>query len=194
MAEITVGEWSCLKTERFVLRKWEPSDLDDLAAMNADPQVMEFYPSVLSRAESGKMLARYIDAQEQKGFCFSVIAEKGTGRFFGYCGLKVPGYQDQLSFGPCVEIGWRLLYNGWGKGIATEAAQMWLRFGFETLRLEEVVSFTAVQNTRSEKVMQRLGMVCVEEFEHPILEDGHRLKRQVLYKMTQQRYLGQGCD
>ncbi|KZK97176.1 hypothetical protein PsAD26_05581 [Pseudovibrio sp. Ad26] len=154
-----------IETERLVLRKWEERDLDGLAEMNVDQQVMEFYPSVLSRAESEKMLARYMDAQQQ-----------------------------HLSFGPCVEIGWRLLHCEWGKGIATEAAQMWLRFGLETLQLNEIVSFTPVQNSRSEKLMQRLGMVCVEEFEHPMLEDSHRLKRQVLYKMTRQRYLGQGYD
>ncbi|WP_208859981.1 GNAT family N-acetyltransferase [Pseudovibrio ascidiaceicola] len=183
-----------IETERLVLRKWEERDLEGLAELNADPQVMEFYPSVLSRAESEKMLARYMDAQQQYGFCFSVITQKGSGRFLGYCGLKVPGYQQHLSFAPCVEIGWRLLHCEWGKGIATEAAQMWLRFGLETLQLNEIVSFTPVQNSRSEKLMQRLGMVCVEEFEHPMLEDGHRLKRQVLYKMTRQRYLGQGYD
>ncbi|MES0869743.1 GNAT family N-acetyltransferase [Pseudovibrio sp. SCP19] len=191
------GEIDCsprITTERLVLRKWEERDLDGLAEMNADPRVMEFYPSVLSYAESESMLARYMDAQQRDGFCFSVISEKGSERFLGYCGLKVPGYQDHLSFGPCVEIGWRLLHSAWGKGIATEAAQTWLGFGLETLQLNEIVSFTPIQNHRSEKVMQRLGMERVGEFEHPMLEDGHRLKRQVLYKMTGQRYLGQGHD
>ncbi|MGG9999324.1 GNAT family N-acetyltransferase [Pseudovibrio ascidiaceicola] len=194
VAEIAIGKCPRIETKRLVLRTWEERDLDGLAELNADPRVMEFYPSVLSRAESEKMLARYMDAQQQYGFCFSVTTQKGSGRFLGYCGLKVPGYQQHLSFGPCVEIGWRLLRSEWGKGIATEAAQMWLRFGLETLQLNEIVSFTPVQNSRSEKLMQRLGMVCVEEFEHPMLEDGHRLKRQVLYKMTRQRYLGQGYD
>ncbi|KZK95949.1 anhydro-N-acetylmuramic acid kinase [Pseudovibrio sp. Ad46] len=187
MVDIAIDRCSRIETERLVLRKWELADLDGLVEMNADPRVMEFYPSVLSRAESEKMLARYMDAQQQHGFCFSVASEKRSGRFLGYCGLKVSGYQEHLLFGPCVEIGWRLLRSEWGKGFATEAAQMWLGFGLETLKLNEIVSFTPVQNSRSEKVMQRLGMVRVEEFAHPMLEDGHRLKRQVLYKMTRQR-------
>ncbi len=177
-----------LETNQLVLRKWEKRDLDGLVEMNADLRVMEFYPSILSRAESEEMLTRYIKAQQQERFYFSVIAEKGSGRFLGYCGLKTPGYQDRLSFGPCVEIGWRLLYSQWGKGIASESARTWLRFGFETLQLDEIVSFTPVQNSRSERVMQRLGMERVQEFEHPMLVKGHRLKRQVLYRMTRHQF------
>ncbi len=194
MAEVGADLFPRIETDRLVLRKWQERDLDGLAEMNADPRVMEFYPSVLSWAESEEMLARYMEAQQRDRLYFSVMSEKGSGRFLGYCGLKTPGYQDRLSFGPCVEIGWRLLYSQWGKGFASEAARTWLRFGLETLHLDEIVSFTPVQNFRSERVMQRLGMERVEEFEHPMLEQGHRLKQQVLYRMMRQQFLGQNHD
>ena len=111
----------------------------------------------------------------------------GVAPFIGFIGLSVPDFGAHfLPPGKTVvEIGWRLARDHWGRGYATEGARACLRFGFEELRLPEIVSFTAVQNTRSQAVMQRLGMSHdpADDFDHPKLAPGHRLARHVLYRL-----------
>ncbi|GHB27188.1 N-acetyltransferase [Pseudovibrio japonicus] len=179
------------ETERLILRKWEERDLDGLVEMNADPLVMEFFPSVMSRQDSERMFERLMFKQEKHGFGTCVVEARDSGRFLGFCGLNVPTNPKPLPFGPCVAIGWGLIPDVWGKGIVQEASRVWLRFGFETLRLEEIVSFAAAANWRSEKVMQRLGMVrdASEDFDHPLIEEGHPLRRHFLYRLSKEKYL-----
>ncbi len=179
-----------IETERLVLRKWEERDIDGFVEMNADPLVMEFFPAVMSRQESEGMFERILAKQEKFGFGTPVVEERATGRFLGLCGLGVPTPSKPLPCQPCVEIGWRLSSDVWGRGIALEAAHIWLRFGFETLCSDEVVSFTSAINWRSEKVMQRLGMLrnVADDFDHPLIDDGHPLKPHVLYRLSKDRF------
>ncbi|EEA93903.1 GNAT family N-acetyltransferase [Pseudovibrio sp. JE062] len=194
MIEDVIDKSPRIETERLVLRKWEPRDLEGLIEMNADPKVMEFFPAVMSRQDSERMFERLLFKQEEFGFGTPVVEEKATGRFLGLCGLGVPTYPEPLPFDPCVEIGWRLIPDAWGRGVAQEAARIWLRFGFETLRLNEIVSFTSSINWRSEKVMQRLGMLrdASGDFDHPLIEDGHPLKPHVLYRISEDQFREQG--
>lgn len=190
MVETLIDKCPRIETDRLVLRKWEERDVEGLAAMNADARVMEFFPGVMSREESETMHQRLLAKQESHGFAVPVVEDKLTGKFLGFCGLGIPTYPVPLPFDPCVEIGWRLIPDAWGKGIAQEASRIWLRFGFETLQLNEIVSFTAIQNWRSQKVMQRLGMVTAasDDFEHQSLEEGHWLRRHVLYRLSKGRF------
>ena len=190
MIEDVIDKSPRIETERLVLRKWEPRDLEGLIEMNADPKVMEFFPAVMPRQDSERMFERLLFKQEKFGFGTPVVEEKVTGRFLGLCGLGVPTYPEPLPFDPCVEIGWRLIPDAWGRGVAQEAARIWLRFGFETLQLNEVVSFTSRINWRSEKVMQRLGMFrdASGDFDHPLIEDGHPLKPHVLYRLSKDQF------
>ncbi|MFS8183598.1 GNAT family N-acetyltransferase [Pseudovibrio denitrificans] len=190
MIEDVIDKSPRIETERLVLRKWEPRDLEGLVEMNADPKVMEFFPAVMSRQDSERMFERLLFKQEKFGFGTPVIEEKATGRFLGLCGLGVPTYPEPLPFDPCVEIGWRLIPDAWGRGVTQEAARVWLRFGFETLRLNEIVSFTSRINWRSEKVMQRLGMLrdASGDFDHPLIEGGHPLKPHVLYRLSKDQF------
>lgn len=89
-----------------------------------------------------------------------------------------------------MEIGWRLAYPFWGQGYATEGALACLKYGFETLKLQEIVSFTATQNTRSRAVMERIGMHhnLKEDFYHPNLSEGHWLRRHVLYRLEAKKW------
>lgn len=102
--------------------------------------------------------------------------------FIGFIGLAVPAFE--VSFTPCVEIGWRLARPWWGQGLATEGAQAALAYGFEHLKLPEIVSFTVPGNRSSRRVMEKLGMHYTEDFEHPRIEAGHPLRRHVLYRLT----------
>ncbi|MEJ8474943.1 GNAT family N-acetyltransferase [Roseibium algae] len=174
-----------LETERLILRSWQTADQAPLARLNADPEVMRYFPSPLSREESDALMNRAMAKQEADGVCFAPIEEKLTGKFLGFVGLSRPKYNKPLPFDPCIEIGWRLDRSAWGKGYASEAAQAWLQYGFDVLDLEEIVSFTTVTNQPSRRVMERIGMVHnpADDFLHPALEEGHPLEAHVLYRL-----------
>lgn len=143
---------------------------------------MEFFPDTLSRLESDAMVERLTDAIATKGWGLWAVEVKRKHRFIGFVGLNVP--LVNLPFQPCVEVGWRLDYPYWGQGYATEAAKAVIAFGFETLELEKIVSFTAIINKRSEAVMKKLGMRrCPETFLHPSIPKGHKLQEHCLYKL-----------
>jgi RimJ/RimL family protein N-acetyltransferase len=173
-----------LVTERLILRRWRDTDREPFAALNADPRVMEFFPSVLDRAESDALADR-IDAHfAQHGFGLWAVELPGIAPFIGFIGLSIPRFQ--AHFTPCVEIGWRLAHAYWGKGYASEGARRVLICGFRQLRLSEIVSFTARQNFRSRKVIERIGMHrdLSGDFDHPALPENHWLRQHVLYRMA----------
>ena len=173
-----------LSTARLRLREWRPEDLPAFAAMNADPRVMEFYPKPLAAEESNAMAGRIQRHIAERGFGLWAVEAPGVADFLGYVGLSVPAYET--AFTPCVEIGWRLGAASWGQGYATEAARAALAHGFGTLELREIVSFTVPANRRSRAVMERLGMTRdpSEDFDHPLLPEGHPLRRHVLYRLA----------
>lgn len=179
-----------LQTPRLLLREWSPADRSPFASLNADPAVMEHFPSTLTREESDSLALRIERHFEEHGFGLWAMELKGEAAFIGFTGLLVPSFE--APFTPCVEIGWRLARPYWGRGLATEAAREVLRFGFTQLDLREIVSFTVPDNLRSRGVMEKLGMVRdpADDFEHPSLPPGHRLRRHVLYRMTRERWDG----
>jgi RimJ/RimL family protein N-acetyltransferase len=172
-----------LSTSRLWLRRWRESDLEPFAVLNSDPQVMEFMPGCLTRAESDALVLRAETEIAERGFGFWATQLRGSGEFIGFVGLHAASFE--AHFTPCVEIGWRLGRTSWGKGFATEAAHECLRFAFENLALPEVVSFTVPLNRRSRAVMERLGMqrAVSDDFEHPRLPVNHPLRRHVLYRL-----------
>lgn len=176
-----------LKTERLILRQWQKEDFIVFQKLTSDSEVMHYFPSLLTEEESDALAQRFHDLIAHRGWGFWAIEEKVSGRFIGYVGLHEPA--SDLPFKPCVEIGWRLLKEHWGKGYASEAGKEALRFAFEELKLDEVVSFTAVINHRSEALMRRLGMRNKSEnFEHSALPKGHRLREHVLYGIKREDY------
>jgi ribosomal-protein-alanine N-acetyltransferase len=150
--------------------------------MNADPRVMEHFPSVLSAAESDAMMRRAIEHFERHGF--GPWAVEVEGRMVGFVGLLVPTFE--AHFTPAVEVAWRLAPDAWGFGYATEAAREVLRFAFDRAGLDEVVSFTVPANVRSIAVMERLGMTrdAADDFDHPGVAVESRLRRHVLYRLA----------
>lgn len=173
-----------LNTLRLSLRPWRDSDSTPFAELNADPRVMEYFPSCLSRVESDAMAQRLQQAIDANGWGFWAVEQQHDSRFIGFVGLQ--DQPNRFSFSPCVEIGWRLAYDSWGQGYATEAAHRCLQFAFDDLELAEIVSFTTHANTRSQRVMQKLGMHrCVDkDFLHPSLAPDHPLAEHVLYRLT----------
>ena len=176
-----------IRTPRLRLRAWRAGDREPFARMNADPRVMEHFPAPLSAAESDALLERIRAHFAARGFGLWALEVAGGADFAGFVGLSVPGFEAPST--PCVEIGWRLAAEHWGRGYATEAARAALAFGFEDLGLAEVVSFTVPANERSRRVMERLGMRRDPgaDFDHPALPAGHRLRRHVLYRLARAR-------
>lgn len=150
--------------------------------MGADGRVMEFMPALLSADEADALAARLAATVAERGWGLWALEVPGVAPFGGFVGLK--DAPDALPFAPCVEVAWRLDPVLWGRGYATEAARLALRHGFDVLGLPEIVSFTATVNLRSQAVMRRLDMEARGEFDHPVLPEGHRLRRHVLYRKT----------
>lgn len=175
-----------IKTERLFLRQWKVEDLEPFAQLNADTRVREYFPSILSKEESDASVKIMSEHIEKCGWGFWAASLIETGEFIGFIGLEDVHFSAPFNqFKPAVEIGWRLAFNHWGKGYATEGAKAVLQYGFNILNLEEIVSFTAVQNMRSRHVMEKIGM-CRDEFDdfdHPNVTDDHPLKKHVLYKI-----------
>jgi RimJ/RimL family protein N-acetyltransferase len=177
-----------VRSERLLLRGWRPGDLEQFAALNADPRVMEHYPAPLTRAQSDAFVRdRILPAFAARGFGPWAVEVPGVAPFIGYVGLLEPTFE--AHFTPCVEIGWRLAFPYWGKGYATEAARAAVAFGFGEGGLEEIVSFTVPANRRSIAVMERLGMTRDGEFDHPGLPHGHPLQKHVLYRLSRRAFV-----
>jgi len=172
-----------LETERLLLRRWKDSDRQPFSRLNADPRVMEFMPSRLSREESDRLVDQIESHFRKRGFGLYAVELRQDHSFIGFIGLAVPFLR--AHFTPCVEIGWRLSADYWGQGLATEGAREVMRHAFERLGLEELVSFTVPANVRSRRVMEKLGMTYqpADEFDHPRLPEGHPLRRHVLYRL-----------
>jgi len=176
-----------LHTPRLLLRQWRDSDREPFAALNGDPAVMEFFPSLQNREASDACIDAWQVQFAAKGWSNWAAELRETGEFIGYVGLTVP--RRVLPFSPCVEIGWRLARSFWGRGLASEAALAVLRAGFERLGLAEVVSFTARANLRSRAVMERIGMRNVnEDFEYPGIPEGHALRLHCLYRVSRAQW------
>jgi RimJ/RimL family protein N-acetyltransferase len=171
------------ETERLKLRQWRSSDREPFAALNADPQVMEFFPTPLDRVASDALFDRCQSGIAERGWGLWAAEIKETSQFIGFVGLNIPTYD--LPFAPCVEIGWRLAVPFWGKGLATEAAISALQVGFESIGLTEIVSFTTIKNARSRAVMKRLGMQETDTiFQHPLVPVDSNLGKHCLYVLS----------
>ncbi len=170
-----------IRTERLVLRQWNDDDREPFALLNADPAVMEFFPSTLDRSQSDAFVDRASGQLAERGW--GLWAVESADGFIGFTGLAVPRFE--AAFTPCVEIGWRLAHSAWGQGFANEAARAVIAHAFDDLGLDELVSFTAVGNVRSRGVMERLGMTrdARDDFDHPLLAVDDPLRRHVLYRL-----------
>ncbi len=172
-----------IETERLRLRNWREADLEPFARLNADPRVMEFFVRALDRAESDALAARERARIDERGYGLYAAEVKASGDVIGFIGLADVTFA--ASFAPAVEIGWRFSRESWGSGYASEGARAVIDDAFTRLGLETLVSFTAAWNTRSRRVMEKIGMVHDAEgdFLHPAIAPDHKLAAHVLYRI-----------
>jgi len=179
-----------LSSRRLCLRQWREKDREAFAAMNADVRVMEFFRDRLDRVQSDVLVDHIKGHFSKHGFGLWAIEVPEVAPFIGFAGLAIQ--QFNAHFTPCVEVGWRLAFEYWGNGYATEAARLAVDYGFRTLALKEIVSYTSATNQRSRAVMERLGMRRdpIDDFDYPPLPEGHPLRRHVLYRLDSVSYFG----
>lgn len=177
-----------IETPRLILRQWLETDYSSFAEMSANPEVMRYFPKILNRSESDAYIDKLKAIIQKQGWGFWAVELKETQQFIGFVGLH--DQPTQFSFSPCVEIGWRLDHAFWGRGYAPEAANAALAFAFDQLKLEKVVSFTTLDNKKSQKVMEKIKMRKITEFQHPALDLNHPLSWHVLYEISKQEFKG----
>ncbi len=171
-----------LRTPCLLLRPWRDADLAPFAALNADPEVRRWFAGTQTREESDASAAKHQEHIATHGFGFWAVEAPGTAPFVGFVGLKHVAFAAPCA--PAVEVGWRLARAHWGQGYATEASRAALAHAFGPLDLPEVVSFAVPGNQASRRVMERIGMTHdpADDFEHPLLPEGHPFRRHVLYR------------
>ena len=167
-----------IETLRVILRDWRYCDFQPFAEMNADLEVMRYFPNTLTKEASDNFANKIITEMNEKAFGLFAVELKSTGAFIGYVGLHEIAFD--AGFKGEIEIGWRLAKDYWNKGYATEAAQAVVAYA-KSIGIKKLYSFTAIVNKPSERVMQKIGMSKVSEFDHPNLAEGHWLRRHVLY-------------
>jgi RimJ/RimL family protein N-acetyltransferase len=183
-----------LETARLLLRGWREEDVKPFAGMNADPNVMEHFPSRLTLDETKLFVDRIVNQFAERNFGLWAVELKSSCEFIGFVGLLVPTFD--AHFTPCVEVGWRIAKEHWGSGYAPEAALEAMRDGFERIELDEIVSMTATTNKKSIRVMEKIGMLRnpEDDFDHPRLPDDHLLRRHVLYRLSKAQWSRQRGD
>src|SRR5215831_6625874 len=160
-----------VQTDRLGLRTWIDTDFIPFAKMNKDKEVMEYFLNILTDDETKLMINRINLHFNTHGFGLYAIEELTSKKFIGYTGFMIPAFKS--FFTPCVEIGWRIKREEWNNGYATEAAVACLQYGFADLQFDKIYSFTSIKNWRSEKVMQKIGMMKEGEFNHPNIPSDH---------------------
>ncbi len=170
-----------IKTNRLGLRNWKDSDIKNATLMNANKDVMEFFPNTWSQLETEAFIKRMQQHFTTHGFCYFAVDILDSNEFIGFIGLSHQNYKT--NFTPFVDVGWRLLSKAWGKGYATEGASACLNFAFTSLHLNEIYAIAPALNLKSQKVMQKLGMTVYTHFIHPKIAVENPLKNCVAYRI-----------
>ena len=170
------------KSNRLGFRNWTKEDLSTFAEINADEQVMEYFPKSLTQQETEDFINRLQNHYEKHGYNYFAAEVLESADLIGFIGLA---YQDyETEFNPATDIGWRLKKSAWSKGYATEGAKRCLEFGFKDLDLEKIISTCSINNTKSENVMKKIGMIKKGEFKHPRLKDFPDLEKYIWYEIN----------
>ncbi|WP_039041586.1 GNAT family N-acetyltransferase [Sporosarcina sp. ZBG7A] len=171
-----------LETARLILRDWKETDLEPFRRLNEDEEVMTYFPASLTYEETNAFYQAIISEIKECGFGLYAVEEKTNKEFIGLIGFHRATFD--ADFTPCIEIGWRLKKEAWGKGYATEGAAACLEYGFTELNFTDVYSFTADINQPSKNVMRKIGMNFIENFDHPKVKEGSSLKKHVLFHIN----------
>ena len=169
------------KSERLGFRNWKKNDLKEFAEINSDPEVMEHFPSTLSKKETEALIGRLKNHYDERSYTYFATEILETGELIGFIGLAYQTYKTEFS--PATDIGWRLKKIAWGKGYATEGAKRCLEYAFNELKINKVFSICTINNRNSENVMKKIGMTKKEEFKHPELTEYPEYEKCIWYEI-----------
>lgn len=173
-------------SERLGFRNWVEEDKAKMGIINADPMVMEYFPSIPNQKQTDEFVDRMMSEFAEYGYCYFAVDRLDNGDFIGFIGILNQDFES--DFTPCVDIGWRLSKKEWGKGFATEGASACLDFAFNTLNRDAILSICPAINDKSEKVMKKIGMRKVKSFDHPLLMEYKSLERCYLYEINKSSF------
>ncbi len=178
-----------IETERLILRTWKKEDAEKYFQMNQDPKVIELLRGPLTMEQVIDFISAVNNHADKHGYALYAAELKATSELIGFIGLNYIDWESHFT--PAIEIAWRLGSQYWGKGFATEGAKASLEYGFKQCTLKEIVSFTVPANTRSIRVMEKIGLNrdVHGDFAHPQLPADHRLSQHILYRLTQDEYM-----
>jgi len=169
------------KSTRLGFRNWRREDLEEFTEMNKDMEVMEHFPKPLGRTESEKLMKRMQVHYEKNGYTYFATERVDAGEFIGFIGLAYQEYKTEFT--PAIDIGWRLKKSYWGKGYATEGAMRCLRYAFDELDINNIISVCTINNEKSENVMKKIGMKKIGEFNHPEMINHPEYEKHFCYKI-----------
>lgn len=171
------------KTKRLILRPWREEDKDVFAKINTDPRVKEFFPELQTQTQSDNLVDKWSQQLAEDGYAFWAVDRIDRNEFIGFVGLS--RFEAELPFCPCIEIGWRIAFEHWGNGFATEAASECLTLGLHKFGMKEIVSFTTLANVRSRRVMEKIGMTDTgANFLHPFVDSNSGMQEHCLYRVA----------
>lgn len=170
------------KSDRLGFRNWKESDKLQMGIINSDCEVMEYFPSVLTQKQTDEFIDRMRTQFAKNGFCYFAVDQLENNELIGFIGINEQNFKS--DFTPCVDIGWRLSKKQWGKGFATEGAKKCLEFAFNEIGLKSIKAICPEINNQSEKVMHKIGMKKIKQFNHPLLSNYKRLEKCVLYEIN----------
>jgi RimJ/RimL family protein N-acetyltransferase len=174
------------QSERLGFRNWFTTDIEIMAEINSDEEVMEFFPSIKSKKETTEFIGRMQNQLQEKGICYYAVDKLETKEFIGFIGLSEQIFAS--DFTPCIDIGWRLKKDEWNKGYATEGAKRCLDYVFNMLKLEKIFAVAPIVNLKSELVMKKIGMKKVKNFNHPALAENEKLRECCLYEISAEEF------
>lgn len=173
------ARFDSIHTGRLLMRRWRDDDREPFAALNGDPETLQFFPSTLDRPASDALVDRIEALFDQQGYGLWALEITATAEFIGFTGLNP--MPDGVPGAGGVEVGWRLARHAWHHGYATEAATAALGVAFDGLGLAEIWSMTAVLNLPSQAVMRRLGLTERARFDHPKVPETSPVRPHVTY-------------
>lgn len=175
------------KSDRLGFRNWKTSDIDKMSQINSDKIVMEYFPNTITKEQTANFINRMKNQFIKNGFCYFAVDKLIDNEFIGFIGISEQTYN--VPFTPCIDIGWRITNKVWNEGYATEGAKRCLEYAFTQLNIKEIHAISPISNKKSEQIMLKIGMNKLYEFDHPLLLQDDRLKRCVLYKISNIYYL-----
>ena len=169
-------------SERLGFRNWIDSDIAKMIDISSDPDVMEFFPSIATEIQTVEFIDRMKLMCIEKGYCYFAVDHLKDESFIGFIGLCYQTYESQFT--PSVDIGWRLNKKYWNNGLATEGAKKCLDYGFNVIELKNIISTSPIINTKSIRVMEKIGMQKLTEFKHLRLKSNEKLEDCVCFKIS----------